>query len=220
MAGITNYIELQTAVAEYLARENDTGLIARIPTFVQLAEAKFNRELFTRQMETRSTLVIDINSAEPQYISLPSDFQSMRRLLKSGTGITGKPHIEFKSNAGLDDYRVLIDDVSAAPEYFTIVGDEIELAPTPDIAYTVEMVYRRVIPPLETNVTNWLLTAAPDLYLYGALLESAPYMKEDGRIQVWGLGFKTALDGLNELSRKSATFSAGPMRMRVAGVNP
>ena len=50
------------------------------------------------------------------------------------------------------------------------------------------MVYRANIPPLASNGANWLLTLAPDLYLYGALLESAPYIKEDGRIQTWGLG--------------------------------
>jgi hypothetical protein len=51
--------------------------------------------------------------------------------------------------------------------------------------YTIEMVYRKNIPAFATNDPNWLLTLAPDLYLYGALLESAPYIKEDGRIQTW-----------------------------------
>ena len=70
-----------------------------------------------------------------------------------------------------------------------------------------------------TNTTNWLLTLAPDIYLYGALLESAPYIKEDARIQTWGLGFKTALDELNALGLTS-TFNAGPMTVRTSGVTP
>ena len=78
------------------------------------------------------------------------------------------------------------------------------------------MVYRRTIPPLASNDSNWLLMLAPDLYLYGALLESAPYLKEDGRIQTWGLGFSTALADLNTLGL-SSTFNAGPMTIRPSG---
>jgi len=218
MATITSYADLQSAVAEYLAREEDATLIARIPTFIQFAEAKFNRELFVRQMEARATALVNMASGEPEFISLPLDFQSMRRIRLSG--VSGKPALEFKSPAGLDEYRRSINNQVHQPGYFTIFGDEIELAPTPNDAFTIEMVYRKKIPALETNGTNWLLTMAPDLYLYAALLESAPYIKEDGRIQTWALGFQTALGELNKLSQTSSTFSAGATRMRVAGSTP
>jgi hypothetical protein len=211
---IVDYASLQSAVSEYLARDQDTTLIARIPTFIQLAEAKFNRQLFVRQMEQRSTALVNIASSEPEFISLPADFQSMRRVRLSS--VTGKPALEFKSGTQMDEYRFGTSDVVAQPRYFTVFGDEIELAPTPDAAYTIEMVYRQNIPALAANASNWLLTLAPDLYLYGALLESAPYIKEDGRIQTWGVGFGTALNDLNNLGLTSA-FNAGPMTVRVSG---
>jgi hypothetical protein len=218
MATITDYDSLVAAATEYLARDQDTTLIARIPTFVQLLEAKANRELFVRQMETRATAVIDTGAGSPEFISLPSDFQSMRRIRLSS--VDGKPSLEFKSGVQMDEYRYSTSDVAGRPKYFSIMGDEIELAPTPDANYTIEMVYRKNIPALtSTNTTNWLLTLAPDLYLYGALLESAPYMKEDERIQTWGLGFKSALDGLNNLGMAS-TFNAGPIGVRISGVTP
>lgn len=217
MATITTYTNLQTTVTEYLARDQDATLIARIPTFVQLAEAKFNRLLFVRQMEERSTTTISTSTTEPEFISLPSDFQSMRRVRLSY--VTGKPCLEFKSGTQMDEYRFGTGNVTGQPRYFTIFGTEIELAPTPDAAYTIEMVYRKNIPDLATNSTNWLLTLAPDLYLYGALLESAPYIKEDGRIQTWGSGFSAALDGLNNLGLTS-TFNAGPMVVRTSGQTP
>lgn len=209
-----DYASLQTAVTEYLARDQDTTLIARIPTFIQLAEAKFNRQLFVRQMEQRATALVNLASSEPEYISLPADFQSMRRVRLSS--VAGKPCLEFKSGTQMDEYRLGICDVAAQPRYFTVFGGEIEVAPTPDAAYTIEMVYRQTIAPLAASGTNWLLALAPDLYLYGALLESAPYLKEDGRIQTWGLGFATALNDLNSLGLTSA-FNAGPMTVRVSG---
>ena len=215
MTTITDYDSLVTGVTEYLARDQDATLIARIPTFIQLAEAKFNRELYVRQMETRATTVIDTGADEPEMISLPDDFQSMRRVRLSS--VTGKPLLQFLSGAQMDEYLTSIADVASRPLYFSIFGSEMELAPSPDQDYTIEMVYRANIPALtSTDTTNWLLTLAPDLYLYGALLESAPYIKEDGRIQTWGLGFTTALDGLNRLGLTS-TFNAGPMQVRVSG---
>ena len=214
MAQIVDYASLQTAVTEYLARDQDATLIARIPSFIQLAEAKFNRQLFVRQMEQRATAVVNLASSEPEFISLPSDFQSMRRVRLAS--VTGKPCLEFKSGTQIDEYRFGISNVAARPRYFTVYGNELELAPTPNAAYTVEMVYRQSIPALVPNSTNWLLALAPDLYLYGVLLETAPYLKEDARIQTWALGLSSALSDLNNLGLTS-TFNAGPMTVRVSG---
>ena len=214
MTQIADYTSLQDAVTEYLARDQDATLIARIPTFVQLAEAKFNRQLFVRQMEQRAIAVIDPGSNEPEFIPLPSDFQSMRRVRLSS--VTGKPCLEFRSGTQMDEYRFSTSDVAGQPRYFTVFGNELEFAPTPKAAYTIEMIYRKILPPLASHGVNWLLTAAPDLYLYGALLESAPYIKEDARIQTWGLGLTTALNELNDLGMTSA-FNAGPMTVRVSG---
>jgi hypothetical protein len=217
MTTITDYTTLVAAVTEYLGRDQDTTLIARIPTFVQLSEAKFNRTLFVRQMEERSTALVDTTSTEPEFISLPSDFQSMRRIRLSS--VTGKPRLEFLSGAQIDEFRYSESNVAAQPRYFTIIGSEIELLPTPNDAYTIEMVYRKNVPDLATNSTNWLLTLAPDAYLYGALLEASPYLKNDQRIQVWAAGFSNAIDGLNNLGMTSA-FNAGPMQMRTSDITP
>ena len=216
MTQIIDYTSLQAAVTEYLARDQDATLIARIPSFIQLAEAKFNRQLFVRQMEQRSIAAVDLTSSESEFIALPSNFQSMRRVRLSS--VAGKPCLEFKSGTQMDEYRFATCDVAGQPRYFTVFGNEIELAPTPDAAYTIEMVYRQNIPSLASNAANWLLTLAPDIYLYGALLESAPYIKEDARIQTWGLGFASALGDLNNLGLTS-TFNAGPMTIRPTGVN-
>lgn len=218
MATITDYDSLVSAVTEYLARDQDTTLVARIPSFIQLAEAKFNRVLLHPRMETRSTTTVDTGSSEPEFISLPSDFQTMRRVRLNG--VTGKPRLQFMSQTQLEDYRYSIDNVSDQPVYFSIVGDEMELAPTPNEDYELEMVYRANIPALaSTNTTNWLLTLAPDLYLYGSLLESAPYMKEDERIEVWAAGVQTAIDQLNAHGDRQAS-NSGPSSISLPGVTP
>lgn len=215
MTTITTYSTLQDAIAEYLARDD---LTARIPSFIQLAEAKFNRELFVRQMEQRSTATIDITTTEPEFISLPSDFQSMRRIRLSS--VTGKPHLEYLTGALMDEFRFGSGNVTGQPKYFSILGTEFELAPTPDANYTLEMVYRKNVTALSsTDTSNWLLALAPDLYLYGSLLEATPYMKEDPRIQTWGTGLAQGLEAINKLGLTS-TFNAGPLVVRMTGVTP
>lgn len=213
---IGNYSQLIDSVTEWLAREGDTTLTARVPDFIALAEAKWNRTLFHRKMETRDTLTVDTLSSDPEFLDLPADFQSMRWLRLSG--VVGKPRLSFMTQTQIDDYRYSIDNASGQPVYFSITGDEIELAPTPGEDYDVEILYRANIPAItSTNTTNWLLTLAPDLYLYGALLEAAPYTKNDSRIGVWGTGMQAALDQLNLLSDRQS-FDAGPTTIHLPGV--
>jgi hypothetical protein len=108
----------------------------------------------------RNDRLIDTTTTEPEMISLPSDFQSMRA---SGLSSVSANRTSISSparrwmNTGSARER---DRASRA--IFTIFGSEIELAPTPDANYTIEMVYRKNIPALATNSTNWLLTLAPD----------------------------------------------------------
>lgn len=215
---IGTYAQLVSAATEWLARDNDATLIARIPDFITLAEAKLNRELRCYQMEKRSTATVNLSNGEPQYIALPNDFQSMRRIRLSS--VSGKPFLSFISMVGAEEYTKSVANAAGMPIYYSIFGNEIELVPVPDAAYTLEMIYRSMLSALTaTNTTNWLLTLAPDAYLYGTLLESAPYIKEDERIQIWGSGFKLAIDGLNQMSM-DATYNAGPLAARVSGATP
>lgn len=210
----STYTALKAAVADYLARSD---LTAAIPDFITLAEAKFNRSLRCIQMETRSTTTVNLSNSEPEFITLPGDFQTMRRIRLSS--VDGKPRLEFLNGTQADEYRYGRDNVTGQPQFFTVMGTELELLPTPDSAYTVEMVYRAYIPALSSNSTNWLLTLAPDAYLYGALMEAQPYLKDEPRISVWSAGLSSAVDELNRLAHDQ-THGSGPLAIRMTGVTP
>ena len=213
MGLIQTTTDLQSAIVEYLARDQDTTLIARVPSFIQLFEAKMNRNLFVRQMETRAQAITDpALTSEPEFVALPSDFQTMRRIRM--TSDVRKTPLDYITPTQMDEFRAKRADTEGRPRFFTIFGNEIELFPTPGIAVTLEMIYRALIPSLNANASNWLLTLAPDAYLYGSLMESAPYIKEDSRITVWGAGMTSAMTDLNTLGNNS-TFNAGPLQVRV-----
>ena len=117
------YVNLQAEIIDYLARDD---LNAKIPSFITLTEAKLNRELFVRQMELRETSAVDLTSAEPEFISLPSDFQSMRRIRL--TTVDGEPRLRYLSSASLDEFRYGSGNATGRPLYFTIHNNEMELA--------------------------------------------------------------------------------------------
>jgi len=212
---VSTYTELQSAVSNWLGGRSD--LTSRIPEFITLCEAKLNRELRSTQMDTRSYTAVNTANTEPEFITLPGDFQTMRRVRLSGE--TGKPALEFVSPQQMDSFRYDRANVSGVPAYYTIFGTEMELFPTPDDDYTLEIIYRANIPALASNSTNWLLTASPDLYLYGALMEAAPYIADDARINTWATGYQYAIDGLNRLGFQQ-TFASGPAAVRIEGPTP
>jgi hypothetical protein len=211
---INTYATLLTAVENWLVRDDD-ALTDRVPEFITLFEAKMNRELRCNQMETRGDLSI---TAADEFIDLPTDFQTMRRLRLSS--VTGKPRLTFMSGQQADDYRYANANTTGQPIYFAIVGDEIELLPTPDASYTAQIFYRANIPALTvSNTTNWLLTLAPDLYLYGVLMEASAFLREDERIPTWYQAYQYALDGVNQLGRDQA-YNTGPLEVRMVGNVP
>jgi len=60
------------------------------------------------------------------------------------------------------------------------------IAPTPDADYPFEILYYELPPLLDDTIqTNWLTEYAPQLLLYGTLLEATPFLKNDERMPVW-----------------------------------
>jgi hypothetical protein len=196
---ITTYAELKTAVADFLNRDD---LTSQIPTFISLAEADINRKLRHWNMEKRS--VAEINS---QYSAVPSDWiETIRFRLTDGTTYA----LDFMSQAEIIDYRAGIANVSGRPAYYAVSGGQFEFAPTPGDTYNAELLYYAKIAALsDSNTSNWLLLDAPDIYLYGALVHSAPYLAEDARAAVWAGLYQSALDGLNATSDAARHSGAG-----------
>jgi hypothetical protein len=89
------------------------------------------------------------------------------------------------------------------------------LLPIPDSTYTAELIYYAKLSKLSASTsTNWLLAQAPDVYLYGALLQAAPYLQDDARIQVWVSLYERGLQDLQVADDRGAT-SGGSLKAKV-----
>jgi hypothetical protein len=74
----------------------------------------------------------------------------------------------------------------AKPKFFAREGQTLIFGPYPDSTYTVKgSYYKRLTALSVSNTTNWMITDAPDLLLFAALCEAAPYLQDDGRIVIW-----------------------------------
>ena len=169
---LANYTDLQASVADFLNRADLTSVI---PDFITLTEADLNRSLRVREMSVRTRAPIS-----EQYVKLPVDFLGMRNIELVTSPVTP---LEYRNLQNLDLYRAA--DATGKPVYYSITQNNIEFAPVPDAEYTLEIVYYQKIPALVDNATNWLLDTHPDAYLYGTLMQSAPYLQADERIGIW-----------------------------------
>ncbi len=197
---LSTYSGLKTAVADYLNRDDLTSVV---PGFIALAEAKFNRKLRARQMVKRANATIDT-----QYFAYPADWLEAKEFILLTNPIT---YLEFVTEAQANEIKSTTIVSSQKPRYYTIVGSQIEVIGAPDSSYSGQLTYYAKIPSLSnTNTSNWLLAYAPDLYLYGALLESAPYLKDDERLAVWGQLYNDSKADI-ELADERASVSSTPV---------
>jgi hypothetical protein len=115
----------------------------------------------------------------------------------------------------IQSQRYATDDGTGAPRFYAITDSQLELYPTPADATDVEMLYYEEIPALsDGQTTNWLLTDAPDVYLYGSLVHTAPYLADDPRAQIWAGLYQSAVEELHRASERAKW--GGPLNLRPA----
>lgn len=200
---ITNFGTLKTAIADTLNRDDLTVVI---PHFVAYAHAGFNRKLRSHRQITRASLTLDA-----QFEALPTDWLETIRITMDANPIRVLTQISMDD---LTQYRTASDNATNAPVYFAHVGTDIELYPTPSTSYTGQITYYAEIPALVNNAdTNWIIDNHPDLYLYGSLVHSAPYLKDDARLSVWSALMGQAMLEIEE-ETQAARFGS-PLRMRI-----
>jgi hypothetical protein len=197
---INTYSDLQTEIANYLAR-ND--LTTQIPNFIQKAEIRLRRDLRIRQM---LKVVTTITSANDGTVELPFDFQQMRDL-----HINTNPITVLKYESPSNFYRNTWSTITGVPLQYTILAQELQFAPIPDAGYTLQMLYYASPPFLSnTNTSNVFLTTCPDLLLYAALGEAEPYLMNDARLTTWAAMYDKGLASLT-VSDDQGEYSGSPI---------
>ena len=167
----------------------------KIPDFIQLAEnAMYSNDqevLTVRSMETISTAL-----TAGQYLALPDNFESARSVRL----VTGDNGGELTFQAP----EQMRKEVSTGrPQFFTIVGNEIQFNRAPDSEYTIEVQYYKKATPLSSdNQSNEILTQHPSIFLFGALSALFSYTLDTEQQLKYTQMFISAIKGANKADKK------------------
>jgi len=201
---LDTYDNLKTEIASFLNRDD---LTANIDTFIDLAETRHARDLRIREMETVSTSITTV--AGTQSYDLPTGYLELRYAM-----LQTSPYTMLQYMTPADFFRVYNEgEGTGMPVYYTIVGKKIYLGHSPDSANVLELgFFQRATALSSSNTTNDILTNFPDLYLYGSLAETSPFLMQDERLAVWSSLYKEGVKTANESAQRGRV-SAAPLQM-------
>lgn len=196
------YAGLQASVADWL---NRADLAAAVPDFIAMAEAQMSRRLLmdgpVRMMMARDDLTFGA-----EFTNVPSDFMGARTIyVNGGDTASGIMRLEIATPDEINDLKSFSVNQGDGPLRFAVVGNQFQLWPWSGASVTGELTYWQRIPALAAASSNWLLTLHPDAYLYGSLLQAAPYLKDDARVAMWGELFETILADIVAADRTERT---------------
>jgi hypothetical protein len=200
---LSNYTDLLASVASWM---NRTDLATVIPDFVTIAESKIARELRLRTQLTTTTLT---TSTTTRAVTLPADWLEFENVSIAGTPETPCQYVNIEHM----DVKYPENGNSGRPFVFTIEGPSILFGPTPDSAYTVNVMYYARFGALATSSTNWLMTNHPNVYLYACLREGAFFTKDAAGAAQWDGLFKQEVNTLQDADDK-ATHSGSVLRVK------
>lgn len=198
MTDISRYEDLVFAVGEYVDRDD---LVDLMPRFVGLAELRLNRDLRTDQQTVSTTLTTVSGVA-----TLPTDFLDARSVY-----ITNYRPLRAMAEEELADFQA-----AGSPVGFVIRAGALRVVPSADV--TINLVYSRKVPSLTAaSPSNWLLTAAPDLYLWSTCVEAATYAKN---VDLGSVAEQRYSGALLQYQKADAAYRWSRGRVMPEGVNP
>lgn len=201
---LDTYANLLSAVGDWFA---DTTLSSQMADAVTLLEAELNRSLRVRRMENLSTSTTTV--AGTQSYSWPTGFLECRNspyIVQSSQPNRVLQYVTPSALQELDDGRG-----NDLPAYWTDYIGSLYLWPVPTADLTIYIPYYKKL-QLATDLTNWLLTNHPDVYLYGTLMQMGAYETESERLALWASRYAAGLRGVMDEDKR---VKGGPQPVRV-----
>lgn len=190
---IANYTELQTAVSSWSHRSVD-----EVVDFIALAERRINSKLNSRMAEVESTLTGVVDS---RYIALPALFIHPLALWRDYP-IGTRTEIIYATA------EVMGSTVNSVgfPDFYTIDGSNIAFEMPNIEAFSYIFRYKKLY-NIASTTTNDVLTNYPDVYLFGALVESSMFARDFDMVDRWEARFQEAMNNalISESQNKANT---------------
>jgi hypothetical protein len=192
-AAVMTYTSLVVDLKTYSERPDDAALAEQIPKLVLLTESELAADLRVLGNELVVTAALSVGAAslvKPSYWRRTTSFG----ILVPGQGrkdLFKRPY-EYLRNFWPDAAQTGVPRFYAEYNYNNFL-----VAPTPDLAYTFELVYFARLDPLsEDNQTNWFTANAPQLLLFNGMHHVSLFLKNFDKADVWKMRYKEAIDSL------------------------
>jgi len=202
---LANYSELTTAIGSW---EERTFTATETDEFILLAESKANR-LLARHWSRQATETITTDASG--YATLPTGFLGLVALKQDLLGTFPMTQVSWDMigtlNPNADANRGL---------YYAISGTQLRVAPVCDDDF-IATFDKKVSALSSTNTTNWLLSLAPDYYLFACQAGAAAKYKtysEAGMLQ------GQANEILDELVSQANVAQLGNAELIMSGCTP
>lgn len=203
MALIVDYATLVTAITDYLARSD---LSSFVPNFLQNCQGKIYRSLRLRTMETALS-----GSIAGGVLAVPADYLE----LKYAYLTTDPSTFLERTTPELIYTKWRTRSASGRPLEIAREAENFIFGPFPDDTYAVAGIYYKQLTLLSaSNTTNWFTTNAPEVMLYGALLEAQPFLMNDKRLPTWQMLYDQALETVKRADRRE-NFSGSTLATKV-----
>lgn len=219
---ISTYDTLKSGIADFLNRDD---LTAVIPTFIDMAQGQINRDVRHWKMEKQAGL----SSAGNGVYQLPADWLETKELRFAPDSI-GSPNdtytVEYISQNTFDERKQNSNALTGDPKYYTLVAKAgvmyaylFPITEATDINDNLLILNYLAENQLdESNQTNWLITDASDVYLYGSLIHAAIYLKDDERLALFSQMYGAAVQRVNASSDESE-YKHDRLRTRKLGLD-
>lgn len=169
-----NYVSLFNSIQAF-AVDAESVFLAQIPNFVRATEKRIINDADLPLSSTAVSLVTAGTS-----LNMPSDFLSVDSIAV----------VYFSEEQFL--LRKTVDFLTSAfpsstdpgtPRYYAVSGtNTLQLAPSPDTAYTVRLRYLRYPESIVDAGTTWIGDNYEHALLYGSLRDAAVFLKEEADV--------------------------------------
>jgi hypothetical protein len=209
LAVITSYSTLLTAVGDYLARSDLTTFT---PNFVQNCEERFYRdsENWASWMESALSVTITANLA-----AVPASYLGLRVAYIAGNYAQPLKRVTLEQL-----YSRWPRGLGSAGTVVCIArnGANFEFGPENVSGTLTGTMYAKptVLRSFGSDAAaHFLIVNAPDLLLYGALLEAEPFLKNDARVALWKSAYDIALEAYRSRFRDEMYSGSTPFTVAV-----
>ena len=216
------YNELVVNIRNYM--ETDSNVLSNpvIDTFILMTENRILREIDLEVFRQNS---IGSLTSGNRFLTMPTDILTHRYMLIRDTNTNEETFLDFRDVSFLKEYW---EDSSqlAKPKYYGVWNQNTFLiAPTPNVSYSVDLGYiRKPLGLSAANQNTWLSINAPEVLLYGCLVQAYSYTK--GPLDMLGFfqnSYQQALAGLGieqQGRRRRDEYRDGLIRTELLASNP